>query len=389
MPGRRVPAYGRMGQTAPVRVVLAPDGFGGTLSAVEAAEAIRAGWAQVAPGDELVLLPLSDGGPGFVDVLSTELDGRTVPVPTTDPLGRPVVGAVLLAGDTAYVESAQATGLHLLTAAERDPRTTSTYGLGSLLAAAVECGAGTIVVGLGGSATNDAGMGMLTALGVTPLDSAGSVLPYGGLALAGLDRLEGTAQLRGASLVAATDVDNPLCGPHGATAVFGPQKGLRPEDLDALDAALARWAEVAERDLPSVPAGLADLPGAGAAGGLGAAFFALGATRRAGVELVAEAVDLAGTLAGADLVIPGEGSFDFQSLRGKVAGGVAAAATAHGVPCLVLAGQVSLGRQEAAAAGVEKAYSVAEQAGSVEAALARPAARLSELAAAVAREWSR
>jgi glycerate kinase len=372
-----------------VRVVLAPDGFGGTLSAVEAAEAMRAGWEQVAPGDELVLMPLSDGGPGFVDVLSTVLDGQTVPVPTTDALGRPVVGAVLLSGGTAYVESAQANGLHLLTAAERDPLVTSSYGLGALLAAAVECGAGTVVVGLGGSATNDAGMGMLAALGVTPLDAGGVALPYGGLALAGLDRLEGTAQLRGATLVAATDVDNPLCGPHGATAVFGPQKGLRPDDEARLDAALGRWAEVAERDLPGAPAGLADLPGAGAAGGLGAAFLALGGSRRSGVDLVAAAVDLPGTLAEADLVITGEGSFDFQSLRGKVAGGVAAAAAEQGVPCLVLAGQVSLGRQEAAAAGFEAAYSVAEQAGSVEAALERPAARLSELAARVAREWSR
>ena len=266
---------------------------------------------------------------------------------------------------------------------------TTSYGIGALLAAAVECGAATVVVGLGGSATNDAGMGMLTALGVTPLDGAGTALPYGGLALAALDRLEGTAQLRGARLVAATDVDNPLCGPHGATAVFGPQKGLRPEDFDRLDAALARWAAVVERDLPGAPAGLADLPGAGAAGGLGAAVLALGGARRSGLELVADAVDLAGTLAGADLVITGEGSFDSQSLRGKVAGSVAEAATAQGVPCLVLAGQVSLGRQEAAAAGVEAAYSVAEQAGSVEAALARPAARLSELAARVAREWSR
>jgi glycerate kinase len=370
-------------------VVLAPDGFGGTLSAVEAAEAIKAGWEQVAPGDELVLLPLSDGGPGFVDVLSTVLAGRTVPVPTTDALGRPVVGAVLIAGDTAYVESAQANGLHLLAAAERDPLATTSYGIGALLAAAVEGGAATVVVGLGGSATNDAGMGMLAALGVTPLDAAGRVLPYGGLPLAELDRLEGTAQLRGATLVAATDVDNPLCGPHGATAVFGPQKGLRPQDLDRLDAALARWAEVAARDLPGAPADLVDRPGAGAAGGLGAAFLALGGSRRSGLELVADAVDLAGTLAETDLVITGEGSFDFQSLRGKVPGSVAAAATAHGVPCLVLAGQVALGRQEIAAAGVEKAYSVAEQAGSIEAALERPAARLSELAAAVAREWSR
>jgi glycerate kinase len=371
-----------------VRVVLAPDGFGGTLSAVEAAEAMRAGWARAAPGDELVVLPLSDGGPGFLDVLAAALDGRLVPVPTTDPLGRPAAGAVLVAGDTAYVESAQATGLHLLTAAERDPRATTSYGLGRLLAAAVECGAGTLVVGLGGSATNDAGAGMLAALGVTPLDAAGAALPYGGLALLGLDRLDGAPQLRGARLVAATDVDNPLCGPHGATAVFGPQKGLRPADLPPLDAALARWAEVAERDL-AAPAGLADLPGAGAAGGLGAALFALGGGRRPGLDVVAAAVGLPAALAGADLVVTGEGSFDFQSLRGKVAGGVAGLAVEHGLPCLVLAGQVSVGRQEAAAAGVEAAYAVAEHAGSVAAALDRPADRLADLAARVATRWSR
>ena len=368
---------------------MAPDAFDGTLTAVEAAEAMRAGWNQVAPDDELVLLPMSDGGPGFVDVLSTVLDGQTVPVQTTDPLGRPAVGAVLVVGDTAYIESAQACGLQLLTAAERNPLVTTTFGLGALLTAAVECGARTLVVGLGGSATNDAGMGMLTALGVTPLDAAGAALPYGGLALADLAKLDGAAQLRGAAIVAATDVDNPLCGPHGATAVYGPKKGLRPEDRDRLDAALAQWAEVAERDIPGAPAGLIDLPGAGAAGGLGAALLTLGGTRRSGGEIIFAAVDLPGALAEADLVLTGEGSFDFQSVRGKVAGGVAALATEHGVPCVVLAGQVSLGRQQAAAAGVDAAYSVVEQAGSVEAAMERPGDRLTELAARVAREWSR
>ena len=368
---------------------MAPDAFDGTLTAVEAAEAMRAGWNQVAPDDELVLLPMSDGGPGFVDVLSTVLDGQTVPVQTTDPLGRPAVGAVLVVGDTAYIESAQACGLQLLTAAERNPLVTTTFGLGALLTAAVECGARTLVVGLGGSATNDAGMGMLTALGVTPLDAAGVALPYGGLALADLAKLDGAAQLRGVAIVAATDVDNPLCGPHGATAVYGPKKGLRPEDRDRLDAALAQWAEVAERDIPGAPAGLIDLPGAGAAGGLGAALLALGGTRRSGGEIIFAAVDLPGALGEADLVLTGEGSFDFQSVRGKVAGGVAALATEHGVPCVVLAGQVSLGRQQAAAAGVDAAYSVVEQAGSVEAAMERPGDRLTELAARVAGEWSR
>ena len=368
---------------------MAPDAFDGTLTAVEAAEAMRAGWNQVAPDDELVLPPMSDGGPGFVDVLSTVLDGQTVPVQTTDPLGRPAVGAVLVVGDTAYIESAQACGLQLLTAAERNPLVTTTFGLGALLTAAVECGARTLVVGLGGSATNDAGMGLLTALGVTPLDAAGVALPYGGLALADLAKLDGAAQLRGAAIVAATDVDNPLCGPHGATAVYGPKKGLRPEDRDRLDAALAQWAEVAERDIPGAPAGLIDLPGAGAAGGLGAALLTLGGTRRSGGEIIFAAVDLPGALAEADLVLTGEGSFDFQSVRGKVAGGVAALATEHGVPCVVLAGQVSLGRQQAAAAGVDAAYSVVEQAGSVEAAMERPGDRLTELAARVAGEWSR
>ncbi len=372
-----------------MRVVVAPDSFGGTMSAVEAAAAVADGWRRTAPGDELVALPLSDGGPGFVDVLAAVLPGRVVPVPTTDPLGRPAAGAVLLAGDTAYVESAQATGLHLVAPAERDPLRASSSGLGALLAAAVECGARTVVVGLGGSATNDAGAGLLAALGVRLLDAAGSALPPGGLALAALDRVEGAPQLRGAGLVAATDVDNPLCGPHGATAVFGPQKGLVPADTARLDAALARWAEVVERDLPGAPAGLAGWPGAGAAGGLGAALFALGGTRRPGFDLVSDAVRLPAAVDRADLVLTGEGSFDFQSLRGKVVSGVAAAAAERGVPCLVLAGQVSVGRREAAAAGVEAAYAVAEEAGSVAAALDRPADRLADLAARVARQWSR
>jgi glycerate kinase len=245
------------------------------------------------------------------------------------------------------------------------------------------------VVGLGGSATNDAGAGMLAALGLVPRDIAGRPLGYGGLALADLDHFDGVVQLRGAELVAATDVDNPLCGPNGATAVFGPQKGLRPEDRDRLDAALARWAEVAERDIPTAPAGLAELPGAGAAGGLGAALLALGGSRAAGIELISRVVGLPDALDAAELVVTGEGSFDSQSLRGKVASGVAAAAAERGLPCLVLAGQVSVGRREAAAAGVEAAYSVADEAGSVHEALRWPADRLADLAARVAAQWSR
>jgi glycerate 2-kinase len=372
-----------------VRILVAPDKFGGTLSAVEAAEAIEAGWLRASGGDELVRRPMSDGGPGFVDVLAASLDGDLVPVATSDPLGRPVVGAVLLHGSTGYVESAQASGLHLLAHHERDAMVTTSYGVGVLIAAAIDSGARTVVVGLGGSATNDGGAGMLAALGVRALDAAGADLPPGGAALAAVDRLEGTPRLGGAALIAATDVDNPLTGPTGASAVFGPQKGAAPEQIPVLDAALARWAEVLVRDLPGTPPDVADLPGAGAAGGLGLGLLAVGARREPGVDLIGNAVGLPAALDGVDLVLTGEGSFDWQSLRGKVVSGVAAAAAARGVPCLVLAGQVSVGRREMAASGVQAAYSVADLAGSVEAALEWPADRLADLAARVAGQWSR
>jgi glycerate 2-kinase len=367
-----------------MRVLIAPDSFGGTLSAVEAADAIAAGWRRTLPGADLVLRPLSDGGPGLVDVLASTLGGRQLRLTVPDPLGRDVVASVLLVGDTAYVECAQACGLHLLSAQERDPKAATSYGVGLMIAAAVEAGARTVVVGLGGSATNDGGAGMLTALGVIPRDAAGRVLPYGGAALGAVEHCDGVPLLRGARLIAATDVDNPLVGPEGASAVFGPQKGATEDDIVLLDAALARWAEVLERDLPGAPPGLAVLPGGGAAGGLGAALLALGAGRESGVDLVRRLVGLDDAVAQSRLVVTGEGSFDFQSLRGKLVTGVAAVAAEHGLPCLVLAGQVAVGRREMGAAGIEAAYAVADQAGSVEAAMAAPFDRLADLAARVA-----
>ncbi|BCJ51174.1 hypothetical protein Asp14428_26490 [Actinoplanes sp. NBRC 14428] len=207
-----------------MRVLICPDKFAGTLSAPEAAAAVAEGWHETAPADDCVLRPLSDGGPGFVEVLAGALDGRRLPVTTTDPLGRPAQGEILLAGTTAYVESAQACGLHLLTKEERNPNTASSYGLGLLLAAAVEAGATEVVVGLGGSAVNDAGAGMLAALGAGPVDQSGYALPYGGAALGVAAGLAGLPQLREARLVAATDVDNPLLGLHGASNVYGPRR---------------------------------------------------------------------------------------------------------------------------------------------------------------------
>ncbi|MDQ6650113.1 MAG: glycerate kinase [Actinomycetota bacterium] len=374
-----------------MRVLLAPDSFGGTLSAVEAAAAMAAGWAAAAPGDQLEQVPVSDGGPGFLGVLSSTLAGVPMAARVQDPLGRPVAASVLMVGDTAYVESAQACGLHHLSPQERDPLRTSTYGVGELLRTALSGGARRIVVGLGGSGTNDGGAGALTALGLRHLDEAGVELEPGGAALARLDRTDRSEldpRLASVELVLASDVDNPLLGPVGASAVFGPQKGASAAGVGALDAALGRFATVHQRD-GALGFDLASEPGAGAAGGLGAGLMVLGGHRVAGIATVLRALGLAARVATADLVVTGEGSFDWQSLRGKVVSGVAAAAMEQGVPCLVIAGQVAVGRREMGAAGVSAAYAVADAAGSVEAALARPAEELAALAAQVAREWSR
>lgn len=371
-----------------MRVLLAPDGFGGTLSAAEAAAAMAAGWGSAAPADALDLAPLSDGGPGLVDVLVAALpEGVRHVVTAEDPLARPVDAAFLVDGSTAYVEAAAACGLHLLAESERDPEVTTTYGVGQLVSAALELGVTRIVVGLGGSATNDGGAGLLAALGVSRVDAAGERLPPGGAALRSLGRLEGAPdpRLAAVELVVATDVDSPLLGLRGASATFGPQKGASREAVARLDAALTRWADVLE---PHLGVSVRDLPGAGAAGGLGAALLALGASREPGIELVQRLVGLDDRVAVADLVVTGEGALDPTSLTGKVVSGVAALAAAHAVPCVVLAGSVSIGRREAAAAGIEASYSLIETVGR-ERAQNEPAAALAELAGRVARQWTR
>ena len=370
-----------------MRILVAPDCFGGTLSAVEVAAAVRAGWASVRPADELVLAPLSDGGPGLVDVLHAALGGELCVVTVEDPLARPVQATFLLHEGTAYVESAQACGLHLLSEGERDPMFTTTYGVGQLVLTALDAGASRVVVGLGGSGTNDGGAGLLAALGVARLDGAGERLAPGGAALRALGSLRGVPDPRlvEVDLVAATDVDAPLLGLFGASSQFAPQKGASRDDVQVLDQALERWADALEAHLGVA---VRDLPGAGAAGGLGAALLALGARREPGIALVRTLVDLDRRAAGADLVITGEGRFDATSLRGKVVSGVAAVAAENGLPCVVLAGQVEVGRREAAAIGVDAAYSLAEEVG-LPTALTAAAASLEALAARVARQWSR
>lgn len=377
-----------------MRVLICPDSFGGTLSAPDVAEALAAGWQAARPDDELAQLPLSDGGPGLLDVLEAALPGSRLHARAVqDPLGRPVSGHWLRHGDTAYIESAQACGLHLLAEPERDPGRTTTYGVGELIRGALDAGARRVMVGLGGSGTNDGGAGLLASLGLTGYDAAGARLPPGGLALAEIAALLGPldpldplgTEGVDVELVAATDVDAPLLGPYGASAVFGSQKGASPAQVQALDAALTCWADVVEQHL-GVSA--RELPGAGAAGGLGFALLALGAHRRAGFDVVADAVGLTARIAAVDLVITGEGSFDASSLTGKVVSGVAARAAGQGMPCVVLAGQVSVGADQATNAGVGAAYSLAAAVG-LERALAEPYAGLVLLAGRVAGQWPR
>jgi glycerate kinase len=342
---------------AVMRVLVAPDSFGDTLSAVDAAAAIATGWQETAPADDLDLAPLSDGGPGFIDVLSAGLGGELIPVTVDDPLGRPVRAQLLVSDGTAYVESAQACGLHLLAEGERNPMVATTRGVGQLLRAARDRGAQRVVVGLGGSGTNDGGRGLW-------------------------EELDGRYDVE---LVAATDVDNPMLGPNGASAVYGPQKGADRAMVLDLDDLLRAWADDVERDTGQV--GLRDRAGAGAAGGLGFALLGLGATRTSGLDLVATAVRLAERVRATDLVVTGEGRFDGQSLRGKVPAGVARLAQEHGLPCIVIAGQAEVGRRDAAAAGIEEVATVADLLGSPAAALAAGADGIRRVAAQVARAW--
>ncbi len=365
-----------------MRVVIAPDKFAGTLTAVEAAEAIAEGWRRRAPQDDLELVPMADGGPGFVDVLHASLGGDLSALTVTGPYGDPVPASLLLVEGTAYVESAQACGLHLTPPEERDPERASTRGVGELVAAAVDAGARTVVVGLGGSGTNDGGAGLLAALGA--VTTPAGALEEGPSRLSTLESVDLTAarsRVEGVTLVMASDVDNPLLGLIGATNVYGPQKGVREERLQAVDAMLE--ALVAATDKKTALA-----KGAGAAGGLGFALLLLGATRQAGVELVAQAVGLDRKAAAADLVITGEGAFDFSSRSGKVPYGVAAVAARALVPCVALAGKVLVGSREMRALGVESAYSVVDLVGE-EQSFADPAGSLAALAQRVARTWSR
>ena len=328
-----------------MRIVLAPNALKGSLSAVDAAEAMAQGARRAFPQAELVRVPIADGGDGTVEVLLAALGGERRVERVRGPLGAPVDAAYGLVdgGRLAVIEMARASGLALVPPGRRDPRVTTTYGVGELMQRAYDLGARTFIVGIGGSATNDGGAGMAQALGYHLLDERGLELPPGGAALARLDRIHigGVhGEWKQAQVDVACDVTNPLTGRQGASAVYGPQKGATPEMVQELDAALHQLAEVIRRDLEI---DMEALPGAGAAGGLGGGLVAfVGGRLRPGAEMVLEALRLKDRLRGADLVLTAEGNLDAQTVRfGKGPAAVARAAREAGIPVLAVAGSIS------------------------------------------------
>nr|WP_203691312.1 glycerate kinase [Streptomyces sp. SID12488] len=342
--------------------MIAADKFKGSLTAVEVAERVTAGLRKAAPGVEVESLPVADGGDGTVDA-AVAAGFERCEVRVAGPLGHEVTAAFALRGDTAVVEMAEASGLQRLPAGVFAPLTASTYGSGELLRAALDAGARTIVFGVGGSATTDGGAGMLSALGARFLDADGEPVPPGG---GGLDGLA-TADLSGldtrladVDFVLASDVDNPLTGPKGAPAVYGPQKGASPDDVAALDEALAHYAKILETALGAKAAEYATAPGAGAAGGIGYGALVLGARFRPGIEVMLDVLGFASALDRATLVITGEGSLDEQTLHGKAPAGVAAAARAEGREVVAVCGRLALRPEALGRAGIRRAYPLTE-----------------------------
>lgn len=329
-----------------MRVVCAPDSFKESLTALEAATAMRQGVLDVFPDADCTLAPITDGGEGFCATLASALDARLFEITVPDALGRLRQATYAVAGTTAIIESAQAVGLEHITPDERAIVAASTTGVGTLMLDALDRGATTLIIGLGGSATNDGGAGMLASLGVSFTDTDGHPIASCPHSLANLAHIDASGldpRVSRVTLLAACDVTAPLCGPTGASTIFGPQKGATASDVRALDALLARLATIAD-GCPSpsaVPATtLALAPGAGAAGGLGWALSWLGASLRPGAELAAEAINLDGLLADADLALTGEGSLDAQTLTGKAPSLVAQFAARHCTPTIALAGVV-------------------------------------------------
>lgn len=344
-----------------MKIVIAPDSFKESLSALEVANNIRAGFLEIFPDADYVVLPVADGGEGTVEAMVAATSGSVVSLAVSGPLGKPVDAFLGLTGDgrTAIIEMAAASGLMLVPPEARDPLITTTFGVGELIRAALDRGARHFIVGIGGSATNDGGAGMLQALGVRLLDADGKPIGPGGGELGRLASIDVSGldpRLADCRVEVACDVDNPLIGPRGASAVFGPQKGATPDKVALLDANLGHYAAVIKAVLG---ADVAHLPGAGAAGGLGAGFKAfLGADLKPGSEIVTTAVGLDAVVADADLVITGEGRIDGQTIYGKTPIGVATVAKRHGKPVIGIAGSLGADSEAVFDHGIDAVFGV-------------------------------
>lgn len=347
-----------------MKIVLAPDSYKGSLSAKEACEAMELGIRRALPDAEIVKVPMADGGEGTVQSLVDATGGSLHTVQVQGPLGSPVEAVYGILGDgaTAVIEAAEASGLTLIEPINRNPLLASTYGTGELIRHALDKGCRTFIIGLGGSATNDGGAGMAQALGARLLDSEGGAIGLGGGALAHLASIDVSQldpRIGESRFTVACDVNNPLCGPQGASAVFGPQKGATPDMVRQLDMNLERFAAVVLRD---AGADILNLPGAGAAGGMGGGSVAfLRAELKPGVDIVIEAAQLAKHVQGADLVISGEGQCDFQTERGKTPYGVARTARQYGVPCVLIAGSIGKGIEVLYDSGVLSVFSMVDK----------------------------
>ncbi|GAX89502.1 glycerate kinase [Effusibacillus lacus] len=344
-----------------MKFVVAPDSYKGSLTAREACEAMEKGIRKVVPDANVIKVPMADGGEGTVQSLVDATGGRILTHAVTNPIGEKVTAkyGILGDGETAVIEMAEASGLYLVPKDRRNPLHTTTFGTGELIRAALDHGCRKFILGIGGSATNDGGIGMAQALGVKFLDDSGTDLPFGGGSLGQLSRIDLAGidpRLKECTFTVACDVDNPLTGPQGASHVFGPQKGATPDMIQILDQNLLHYSQIIERDLGK---SIRELPGAGAAGGLGAGMVAfLGAVLKRGVDIVIEATGIEEKVAGADLVFSGEGQVDFQTERGKTPFGVAKVAQRAGVPVILVAGSIGEGVEILYQHGVQSVFSM-------------------------------